>query len=298
MTEQSSLRTTRIETWPTAEVVEALWEGQLAAVSAVRPALGAIARAVEAAVIRLSRGGRLVYAGAGTSGRISVQDGAELVPTFDWPAERLLLLMAGGTDAFTRSIEGAEDNAEAARADLALASVAENDVVLAVAASGTTPYTLGILEEAGRRGALTIAISNNPDAPLLKAAQHPILADTGAEAIAGSTRMKAGTAQKVILNLISTAIMIRLGRVYRGRMVDMQARNHKLRRRALLMVMELGQVEEAVAEAALAASSWHVKTALLLLGVRIAAEAQTGLPQDEVALGPAHDGDATLATAR
>src|SRR5439155_23664212 len=231
-TEDISPRYVDLDSWSTAEMLAAMCEEQIAAATAVRGALPAIAAAVEDAVPALQRGGRIVYAGAGTSGRIGVQDGTELPPTYDWPADRLVFAIAGGLDALVRSAEQAEDNETAGAQAMAHAKIGANDVVIGVAASGTTPFTIGALRAASTSGAVTIAVANNPGAPLFQVARHRILADTGSEVIAGSTRMKAGTAQKIVLNLFSTAVMIRMGRVYRGLMVDMRARNAKLRRRA------------------------------------------------------------------
>lgn len=262
-TEDFSPRYADLDAWPTAAIMAAMLEGQFAAVAAVQAALPAIAAAVDGAAQMLAAGGKLVYVGAGTSGRIGVQDGAELPPTFDWPRERIAFLMAGGEAAFTRSIEGAEDDADGARAQ-ARALVKAGDVVIGLAASGTTPFTIAAVEAARDLGALTIAVANNPDAPLLAAARHPILVATGGEVLAGSTRMKAGTAQKIVLNLISTGVMIRLGRVYRGLMVDMRASNAKLIRRAARMVQQLTGCDAALAEAAVAAAKGEVKTAVLI----------------------------------
>ena len=263
-TEQISDRYAALDTWSVSEMVAAMFEEQIAAAAAVRHALPAIATAVEDAVPALQRGGRLVYAGAGTSGRIGVQDGAELPPTFDWPSERVVFAMAGGLDALTRSSEGAEDDESAGAKAMTDAKVGANDVVIGVAASGTTPYTIGALRAASAAGAVTIAVANNPDAPLLAAARHRILADTGSEVIAGSTRMKAGTAQKIVLNLFSTAVMVRMGRVYRGLMVDMRARNAKLRRRAAAIVGELVGCGEADATRHLDAADGELKAAVLI----------------------------------
>lgn len=265
-TEAVSSRFEDLDAWPAAAVLDALWESQLAAVASVQPVLPAIAAAAEAAAAYLVAGGRLAYAGAGTSGQIGVQDGAELPPTFSWPEDRLVLLMAGGTSAFTRAIEGAEDDEEAARKAIVDHAVGAPDVLIAVAASGSTPFTLACAHEAAARGALTIGVANSADAPLLAAVVHPILVQTGAEVIAGSTWLKAGTAQKVVLNLLSTSIMLRLGRVYRGQMVDMNARNEKLRRRAARMVMQLAGCDETGALAALAQAGWRVKQAVLIVG--------------------------------
>jgi N-acetylmuramic acid 6-phosphate etherase len=263
-TEQVSPRYRDLDLWDIETSLDAMWEGQLAAVAAVRPGLPAIAAAVRAAQARLEAGGRLIYCGAGTSGRIGVQDGAELPPTFDWPTDRLVLLIAGGSEAFTRSIENAEDDRDAARAAMAAHAVDESDVVIGIAASGGTPYTVACLSAARARGALTIAIANSAGA-LLGEADHPILVETGSEVIAGSTRMKAGTAQKIVLNLLSSALMVAMGRVYQGLMVDMQARNEKLRHRSLRMLRHLTGRDEAAARAALEAAGGRVKTAVLVL---------------------------------
>jgi N-acetylmuramic acid 6-phosphate etherase len=238
-TEEISPRYVDLDSWPSGEVIAALYEGQLAAAAAVRGALDRIAAAVDDAVPALQRGGRLVYVGAGTSGRIGVQDGTELPPTFDWPADRLVFAMAGGLGALVQSAEGAEDDEASGALAMAEAGVGANDVVIGVAASGTTLFTIGALRAARTAGAVTIAVANNPEAPLFDAALHRILVETGTEVIAGSTRMQAGTAQKIVLNLFSTAVMVKLGRVYRGLMVHMRARNAKLRRRAETIVSRI-----------------------------------------------------------
>ena len=264
-TERVSPRFYDLDRWPAGDILLAMWEGQLAAVAAVRAALPALESAAAAALPRLANDGRLVYAGAGTSGRIGVQDGAELPPTFDWPEDRLVLLMAGGDTAFTRSIENAEDDRDAALRDVAGHGIGAADVVLGIAASGSTPYTTTVIAESARRGALTIGIANSPGGALLAAASCPILVETGAEIIAGSTRLQAGTAQKIVLNLFSSLVMVRLGRVHRGLMVDMNARNAKLRQRAERMLRQLTGEDDATVRAALDAAGGRVKTAVLLL---------------------------------
>ncbi len=274
-TEGASPRYADIETWPSRSILDALLENQMAAVAAVRPALPALEAAVDAAAQRLRAGGRLAYAGAGTSGRIGVQDGAELPPTFDWPRDRLLLLMAGGETALVRAVEDAEDQTDQARIDAA--PLGPPDVLIGLAASGATPYTVACIQTARAAGALTIGIANSPASPLLLAAEHPILLPTGPEPIAGSTRMGAGTAQKVALNLFSTLLMTRLGRVYRGQMVDMLARNAKLRRRAVRMLCGLASVDADRAATALAAAGGHLKIALLVLRGMSVAEAAAAL---------------------
>jgi len=263
-TETVDPRYTDIDRWPTLSVVETMLEGQLAAIAALKDQTAAIAAAAEAAAARMRQGGRLVYAGAGTSGRLAVQDGVELTPTYNWPSDRLVFLVAGGMGALMRSVEGAEDNIETAREEVAVAEVGPNDVLIAVAASGRTPYAVAALEAAGARGALTIAIANNPGTPLLAAADHPIVADTGAEIVAGSTRMKAGTAQKAALNMLSTAIMLRCGLVHRGLMVNMRIANEKLFQRARRMVATLAGIDEARAADALDLADKDLRRAVLI----------------------------------
>jgi N-acetylmuramic acid 6-phosphate etherase len=263
-TEQISPRYLNLDSWSTAEIVAAMYEGQLSAAAAVRGALDDIAAAVDDAVPALRRGGRIVYAGAGTSGRIAVQDGTELPPTFGWPAEQIVYAMAGGLGALVESIEGAEDDEEAGEAAMAGARIGPDDVVLGIAASGTTPFTIGALRAATTAGAVTIALANNAGAPLFVVARHRILVETGTEVIAGSTRMKAGTAQKIVLNLFSSAVMVQLGRVYLGLMVHMRASNMKLRRRAEGMIRQIVGCDVEDAARLVEQAEGDVKTAVLL----------------------------------
>ncbi len=263
-TESLDPRFADIDSWPTAEAVEAMFEEQMAAIASIKSQTAAIANAAEAAAGRLLTGGRLVYAGAGTSGRIAVQDGVELRPTFGWPSSRLVYLMAGGMDALVQSAEGAEDDVGAAQTAIAANSISSKDIVIGVAASGKTPFTNAAIEASRLAGALTIAIANNPGSILLESTEHALLAATGSEVIAGSTRMKAGTAQKVILNLLSTAIMLRLGRVYRGLMVDMVISNDKLLNRAFGIVETLSGCTNKAAIDAVAAADNNIKKAVLI----------------------------------
>jgi N-acetylmuramic acid 6-phosphate etherase len=264
-TERLSPRYSGIDTWDPSDVLDAMIDGQFAAVAAVRAARGAIERAALAVEAQLRDGGRLVYAGAGTSGRLAVQDGAELMPTFSWPIDRLLLFIAGGDAALLRAKEGAEDELGNAVDLVQRNGVSGNDALIAVAASGTTPFTLACLREAKARGALTIGIANNPGTPILEEAECPICLETGPEPIAGSTRMNAGTAQRIALSLISTLVMIRLGKVYAGLMVDVQASNAKLLERREKMVHHLtGGTSDEVRDA-LAQAQGSVKLAVLLL---------------------------------
>ncbi len=253
-----------IDEWPIERILDGLLASQATAIDAVRAALPALSAAVAAAEPGLARGGRLIYVGAGTSGRLGTQDGVELTPTFSWPRERVISLMAGGDQAFTRSVEGAEDDAGDGAARMIAAQPTADDVVIGLAASGTTPFVIAAIDAARRAGALTIAVACNPATPLLAAGTHAILLATGPEAIAGSTRLKAGTAQKIALNLFSTALMVRLGRVYRGQMVEMQATNAKLRRRSVRMLMRLARCDEAQAQRALDAGGGDLKLAILI----------------------------------
>lgn len=264
-TEEVDPRFADLDAWSLQSAMEAMWEGQLAAVAAVGRALPAITAAANAATEVLGDRGRLIYVGAGTSGRVAVQDGAELTPTFAWPRDRVHFIIAGGQSAFVASIEGAEDDEADAVTQIDTAQLSEHDVVIGVAASGTTPFTVAALQRADRCGAVTIGIVSNDATPLLTSAKYPVLVETGRELIAGSTRMKAGTAQKIVLNLISTGIMLRLGRVYRGMMVNMQATNVKLKRRAEVMVARIAGCSEAEAASALARTNGDIKLAALVV---------------------------------
>lgn len=264
-TEEVDPRFADLDAWSLQSAMEAMWEGQLAAVAAVGRALPAITAATNAATEVLGDRGRLIYVGAGTSGRVAVQDGAELTPTFAWPRDRVHFIIAGGQSAFVASIEGAEDDEADAVAQIDAAQLSEHDVVIGVAASGTTPFTVAALQRADSCRAVTIGIANNDGTPLLTSAKYPVLVETGRELIAGSTRMKAGTAQKIVLNLISTGIMLRLGRVYRGMMVNMQATNVKLKRRAEVMVARIAGCSEAEAASALAQTNGDIKLAALVV---------------------------------
>lgn len=264
-TESASARFASIEDWSARDLVDGMIEGQLSAVAAVQSAAGSLVEAIEAATERLRVGGRFVYAGAGTSGRIATQDAAELPPTFNWPYERAIPLMAGGDRALVQAVEGAEDSREAARAALVALNLTANDVVIALAASGRTPYAIAALDYAREIGALAIGIFNNPGSKLGEAADIPILIETGEELLAGSTRMKAGTAQKVALNCISTGVMIRLGFVYRGLMVEMRPTNAKLKERAERMVAELAGASIEAARRALEEAGGSIKIATVML---------------------------------
>ncbi|MCG8422602.1 MAG: N-acetylmuramic acid 6-phosphate etherase [Proteobacteria bacterium] len=266
-TEAVSPRYKGLDTWDDRDVLGALWESQMSAIAAIQPALPALTTAARAIVehLRAAPASRLIYAGMGTSGLLAILDGMELSPTFGWPSDRLAFLMAGG-DRGRLTLDGsAEDDAAAARPDVAALAIGRNDVVIGVSASGTTPYTVAVLKEARARGALTIGLANNPDTELLLAANVPVLLDTGPEVLAGSTRLAAGTAQRAALVMLSSLIMTRLGHVFDGLMVSVVANNAKLRARAGRMVQSITGARAEMAERALAEAGNQVKVAVLTL---------------------------------
>ena len=264
-TEAFAKRYINIENWETNEIVDAMFEGQLAAVSAALQSRQALIGAINASSKKLAKGGRILYLGAGTSGRLAALDAAELPPTFNWPYERAIALMAGGEVAYFKAVEGAEDCHLAGVEALKSVTISSDDVVIGLAASGNTPYVVAALAHAQSVGALTIAIGNNPQGLIKDVANYSLIADTGAEILAGSTRMKAGTAQKVILTCLSTGIFIKLGYVFRGRMVEMQPTNIKLQHRAVKMVAELTGASEMLAETTLEKANSSIKVAVVML---------------------------------
>jgi N-acetylmuramic acid 6-phosphate etherase len=228
----------------------------------------------------MEAGGRLIYVGAGTSGRLGVLDSVELHPTFSWPHERALALLAGGSGAMFQAVEGAEDDRELGAADLRSVQPTANDVVFLLAASGGTPYVLGALHAARAAGALTVGMANNPGAPVALEAEIGITLDTGPEVISGSTRLKAGTSQKIALNTISSALMVRLNKVYGNLMVDLKPTNAKLVQRSVRLTMHATGVDEATARATLEQCDFHVKVAIVaLLNKQTTAEARAALEQ-------------------
>ena len=264
-TEGASARYADIDEWSTRELVDGMVESQFTAIAAVSAASASIARAIDLTAERLGQNGRLIYLGAGTSGRIGAQDGAELPPTFNWPYERAVSLMAGGSGALVQAVENAEDSTTAATESLDALNLTASDVVVGIAASGNTPYVVAGLEHARNKGALTIGMINNPGGRVGAAAEIEILLATGPEFLAGSTRMKAGTAQKVALNALSTGIMIRLGFVYRGLMIEMRPTNAKLRERAVRMVCQLTGADADTSRQTLAAGDGTIKLAAVML---------------------------------
>jgi N-acetylmuramic acid 6-phosphate etherase len=238
---------------------------------AVRAALPAISAAIEATTVRMRQGGRLVYVGAGTSGRLGILDAAEVPPTFGTGDDVVLGLIAGGATAITSPVEYAEDSDEAGAADLAVLNPGPLDTVVGIASSGTTPYVLGALRLAASRHALTVGLSCNLGSPLSAAAEHAIEIPVGPEIVTGSTRLGAGTATKMVLNMFSTISMVQLGKTYRTLMVDVKATNAKLLRRAVRIVMLATGADEDTARAALDEAGWHAKLAIAIIATGMSA---------------------------
>jgi N-acetylmuramic acid 6-phosphate etherase len=248
-----------------AELVTLMNDRDAAIPGAVREALPAITAAVEATAARIRKGGRLIYVGAGTSGRLGVLDAAEIPPTFGTSGDVVLGLIAGGPPAIISSVEFAEDSEDAGAADLAGLDPGPLDTVVGIASSGTTPYVLGALRLAAERGALTVGLSCNLDTPLSAAAEHGIEIPVGPEILTGSTRLGAGTATKMVLNMFSTISMVQLGKTYRTLMVDVKATNVKLMRRAVRIVTLATGADEHTARTALDETGWHAKLAIAVI---------------------------------
>ena len=264
-TEARNPHTAGLDQLSTTQLVETLHAENYAVAEAVATALPIIAQVVDIIAKRMERGGRLFYIGAGTSGRLGVLDASECPPTFGIAPDRVQGIIAGGLTALTTSIEGTEDSPEAGAEDVRSRGIGPDDVVVGIAASGRTPYVLGALQAARQVGAVTVALVNVSCAEMAGHADLTIAAVTGPEALTGSTRLKAGTAQKLVLNLLTTATMVRLGKVYGNLMVDMRSTNVKLRDRAVRIVMAATDVSRAQAEPALAAADWSCKTAIVML---------------------------------
>jgi N-acetylmuramic acid 6-phosphate etherase len=232
---------------------------------AVGREIPSIARAVDAIVASIRKGGRLLYVGAGSSGRLAVLDAAECPPTFGVSENIVQALIAGGKRAVTGAVEGAEDSARSAVRDLRAKKLTCVDVVVGIAASGTTPYVLSALEFARKRGSTTVAVTSNRKAPIARHAQIVIATDVGPEVLTGSTRLKAGTSQKLVLNMLSTAAMVRLGHVYENLMIDLALTNEKLRKRGLRILTEASGADPSSAERALRQSGHNLRAALTML---------------------------------
>ncbi|HEV8241598.1 MAG TPA: N-acetylmuramic acid 6-phosphate etherase [Thermoanaerobaculia bacterium] len=260
----------------TAELLRRIHGEDARVAGAVAAESAALAAAVDAVAARLAAGGRLFYVGAGTSARIAALDAAELPPTYGTPPALVQVIVAGGERALLHAVEGAEDDEEAGRCEV-LERVRAGDALVGIAASGTTPFTVAAVEEARELGAVTVAVTARPGSPLAAAAEHAIAPRTGAEVVMGSTRMKAGTAQKLVLNALSTAVMVRLGRVHSNLMVEMPATNAKLRARAARMVELAAEVSAEQAATALAAADGDVKVAVVVARGRSVEEARAAL---------------------
>ena len=253
-----------LDVWPDEAILAAFSAGQERAISAVRAAHGAIAAAARAIARRSGEHGRLIYIGAGSSGIIAALDGVELGGTFGWPDDRVAFVLANGTTLEPGLGGELEDDVARARGEMARLAPEATDSIIAVAASGTTPFTLAAVEAARTAGALTVGIANNGAAPLLAGVDFPILLDTGAEVIVGSTRMNAGTAQKAALNMLSSLTMIHLGAIYDGMMVNLRVENAKLRRRAVGTLMHIAGCGEPEAQRALAGCADRIKPAAMV----------------------------------
>ncbi len=262
-TERLHPRADDLDLLPVEAVVRRLHAEDVAAVRAVRPALPLVAAAARAAADALRAGGRLIYVGAGTSGRLGVLDASECPPTFGASPSQVRAIIAGGRRALTHAVEGAEDDVAAGAAAVRRLRAGARDVVCGISASASTPFVLGALREARRRGARTALVCCNPPSARVRV-DFVLHAPTGPELVAGSTRLKAGTATKLILNALTTAAFVALGKVYRGRMVDLHPANAKLRARAARMVAELAEVPEATARRLLRAAGGEVKLALAM----------------------------------
>ncbi|WP_406146925.1 N-acetylmuramic acid 6-phosphate etherase [Streptomyces sp. NBC_01012] len=254
-----------IDQLPTREIAR-IMNGEDATVpAAVAEKLPEIAAAIDDTAERMARGGRLIYAGAGTAGRLGVLDASECPPTFNTDPSEVIGLIAGGPSAMVTAVEGAEDSKELAAADLDALGLTADDTVVGISASGRTPYAIGAVEHARSRGALTIGLSCNADSALAAAAEHGLEIVVGPELLTGSTRLKAGTAQKLVLNMLSTITMIRLGKTYGNLMVDVRASNEKLRARSRRIVSLATGAGDKEIEAALAATDGEVKNAILTI---------------------------------
>ncbi|MFN7946032.1 MAG: N-acetylmuramic acid 6-phosphate etherase [Blastocatellia bacterium] len=277
-TEQPNPHTTEIDQLPTLEALRIInAEDQTVAV-AVERVLPAVAQAVDGIVARLERGGRLFYVGTGTSGRLGVLDASECPPTFGVSPDLVQAVIAGGYEACYKAVEASEDDRAAGAADLQARGVTAADAVVGIAASGRTPYTIGAVESARRIGALTICITCNQNTELARTVEIPIEPIVGPEVIAGSTRLKSGTAQKLVLNMLSTMTMVRLGYVKGNRMANVQTRNVKLRERAVGILMDECGIDDATARATLESAEWQLPVALVMKHADVSREeAETAL---------------------
>jgi N-acetylmuramic acid 6-phosphate etherase len=262
ITEQENPRSQNLSSQSTREIVVLMNAEDATVAAAVQLVVDDVAKAVDETAARLRAGGRLFYIGTGTSGRLGVLDASECPPTFGVSPELVQGVIAGGYDACHRAVEASEDDEKAGGTDLQQRDLTDKDVVIGIAASGKTPYTVGAVKYARSRGAFTVALTCVPDSPITQAAELSIVPVVGPEVLTGSSRLKAGTAQKLVLNMISTATMVRLGYVSGNRMSNLQPKNIKLRERAVRIVMAESGVDQAAATAALEASGWKIPDAV------------------------------------
>lgn len=276
-TERRNTRTSELDILATSELLQVLHQENHAVPSAIDPILPTLVELVDKIAERLQVGGRIIYVGAGTSGRLGILDASECPPTFGVSPDMVQGIIAGGHKALVSSIEGAEDNSEQGKNDLAERNPDDRDTVIGIAASGRTPYVIGALDFARSRGCITAGIANVSNSALAQHVDYVLEAVTGSEPLTGSTRMKAGTAQKLILNLISTSVMVRIGKVYQNLMVDVKATNEKLKHRAVRIVQEATSASREICEEALEKSDWHAKTAIVSILLNTSAERATEL---------------------
>lgn len=261
-TEERNPNSTHVDRMSTGEMLRVMQLENLNAARAVGEATESIALAVDAIAKRMAEGGRLFYVGCGTSGRLGVLDASECPPTFGVSSELVVGIIAGGDGALRNAVEGAEDNREEGARDLSLREINEGDSVVGISVAGGAEYVLGAIDLAKERGALTVGLSSNPDSPLLRNAEIAIFTDTGAEVVTGSSRMKAGSAHKMVLNMISTSVMIKLGYIYENLMINLKPTNKKLRARMIRITAELLGVDGQSAEQLLIANGFDIRRAV------------------------------------
>lgn len=272
ITEQENPRSVNLSSLSSTEIVALMNDEDKTVATAVQATLKEVARAVDQIVLRLRSGGRLFYIGTGTSGRLGVLDASECPPTFGVAPELVQGVIAGGYDACYRAVEASEDDAEASKVDLDQRGFSKADALVGIAASGRTPYTVGAIDYARKLGAFTVALTSVPGSPLTAAAEVSIVPVVGPEVVTGSSRLKAGTAQKLVLNMISTATMVQLGYVSGNRMSNLQAKNIKLRERALRILMKETKLEPEAAVSVLEASGTNLSVALVMAKSGVARE--------------------------
>lgn len=266
-TEMRNPRTTHIDKMDTLEMLNVINDENRNSVEAVQAALPQVAKAVDAVAAAFERGGRLLYVGAGTSGRIAVMDAAECPPTYGVDYNQVIAIIAGGEHTLVRAAENEEDKEEMGIADLLARNLTDKDVVMGISASGNAAYVTGALKEAKKRGCVTISLSSNLPCRIAEVADIAIFTDTGAEVITGSTRMKAGNAQKFVLNMITTGAMVKTGKVYENLMINLRPTNEKLTRRVLSIVREITGCDEEQARAALDRNDWNIRSTIKDLGI-------------------------------